>query len=81
MPKVTLTARVAHQEDGYLATMDSLDLTGRGATAKAAQDDLVETFMSWVQTYDGQGALAQVLLEAGFEQVDENTELELQFAE
>ncbi len=78
---MTLSARVVQVEDGYLAAIDNLSIIGRGATAKDTQDDLVEKFMAWVQTYDGQGTLEKMLSEAGYAGVEEDTELELQFVE
>ena len=79
MEKVTLPARTAESDDGYVATIDNLSLTGRGSTVKGAQDDLVEEFISWVQTWEGQGALATLLSKAGYAELDDDTELELQF--
>ena len=81
MERVTLPAIMVQKEDGYLATIDNLKLMGKGTTVKEAQDDLVEKFMSWVQSCEGQGSLETVLSEAGFDGVDEATELELEFAE
>ena len=81
MKKLTLPARIAQDEDAYLATVDNLELVGRGATVKDAQDDLVENFLSWLQTCDGQGSLAAALSEAGYAGVSEHTEWELQFLE
>ena len=81
MEKVTLPARVVQEENDYLATVDNLSLIGKGSTVENAQDDLVEKFMSWVQTCDGQGTLEAMLSEAGYVGVEENTELELRFVE
>ena len=81
MEKLTLTARVVEGEGGYLATIENLEVTGTGATAKDAQDDLVVKFMSWVQASEGQANLEKTLLEAGYADVEEGTELELQFVE
>ncbi len=81
MGKVTLPARVVQEEKDYLATVDNLNLIGKGPTVKDAQDDLVDKFMSWVQTCDGRGTLEATLSEAGYVGVEEDTELELQFVE
>ena len=66
MEVVTLPARVVQEENSYQATIDNLSLVGTGATVTEAQDDLVERFMSWVQTCEGQGSLEQILFEAGY---------------
>jgi hypothetical protein len=81
MPNVTLLARVVEVEDGYLATIDRLATTGKGATVEEAQDDLVDKIMSWIQSCDGQETLAEELSTAGYADVDEDTELELEFVE
>ena len=81
MKKLTLPARIAQDEDAYLATVDNLELMGRGATVKDAQDDLVGKFLSWLQACDGQGTLEADLSKAGYTGANEHTELELQFLE
>ena len=81
MEKLTLPARVIQKEDGYLATIDNLSLVGIGGTVKDAQDDLVDKFMSWVQSREGQGNLETTLSDAGYAGVEEDTELELKFVE
>ena len=81
MGKVTLPARVVQEDKDYLATVDNLNLIGKGPTAGDAQDDLVDKFMSWIQACDGRGTLEATLSEAGYVGVEEDTELELQFVE
>ena len=79
--KVTLAAAVVQSEEGYLATLDELALTGAGPTIREAQDDLVGRFVSWVQACDGQETLAEQLLGKGYPGVGDDTELELEFVE
>ncbi len=81
MKKVTLPARVVQQQDGYLATIDNLDLMGSGSTESEAQDELVDKFLNWIQTLEGQGTLETVLDSAGYQGVDGQTELVLEFTE
>ena len=81
MGKVTLPARVVQTQEGCTATIDNLELLGVGTTVNEAQDDLVEKFSSWVQACEGQETLEQYLAAAGYPGVDEETELELVFAE
>lgn len=78
---VTLPARVVQDQDEYLATIDNLDLAGRGSTESEAQDNLVDKFMAWAQTREGQGTLETALISAGYQGVDEDTELVLEFME
>ena len=79
--QVTLLARVTEKDNGFVATVEGLTLTGDGDTVEEAQDDLVAKFMSWVQACDGQESLESALSEAGYSNVDEDTELQLQFVE
>ena len=81
MEKLTLAARIAPDEDGYRATIDGLVVAGRGDTPDQAQDDLVEKMVSWIQARDGEGRLEAELAEGGFPDVEEGTELELEFVE
>ena len=81
MEKLTLQARVVHKDSAYAATIDNLSLMGKGDTVQDAQDDLVVKFETWVRTYPGQGTLEEVLAAAGYDRVDEATELELEFVE
>ena len=81
MERVTLPATIVQKEEGYLATIDKLKLVGKGTTVKEAQDDLVEKFTAWVQSCEGQGSLEKVLSEVGFDGVDQETELDLEFVE
>ena len=81
MGKLTLAGRVAQDEEGYHATIDGLVIDGRGETPEQAQDDLVEKFVAWIQARDGEGKLEAGLAEVGFTDVEEDTELELEFVE
>ena len=76
---VTIGATVVTDADGFAASVEKLDLVGKGPTREEAQDDLVEKFSSWIQSYEGKGTLETVLSEAGYDGVDEDTELELEF--
>ena len=79
--KVTLTARMHISAEDAVASLETLSLEGAGTTASEAQDDLVQKLSVWIQENDGRGELEQALLEAGFEGVDEDTEVHLEFAE
>ena len=79
MDKITLAARVAEEDGGFLATVENIPLTGSGSTVEEAQDDLIEGFLSWIQTYDARGTLENMLSDAGYAGADEDTELELEF--
>ena len=79
MQKLTVKAKVEEKENGFVATVENLTPKGKGTTSKEAQDDLVDKFVAWVQSCEGQGTLETVLSEAGYVGVSESTELELEF--
>ena len=79
MQKLTVKANVEEKENGFVATVENLTPKGKGTTSKEAQDDLVDKFVAWVQSCEGQGTLETVLSEAGYVGVSESTELELEF--
>ena len=79
MQKLTVKAKVEEKENGFVANVENLTPEGKGTTSKEAQDDLVDKFVAWVQSCEGQGTLETVLSEAGYVGVSESTELELEF--
>jgi hypothetical protein len=79
--RLVLTARVAREEAGYVASLDQLPLKGTGASVREAQDDLIQAVRAWVETHDGRADLERVLEQAGFPGVAEDTELQLEFVE
>ena len=78
---VVLTAKVDQVEDKYVARVDDLGLMGEGETLEAAQDDLIQVMRAWIESRDGTDTLSNVLAEAGYPGVDEETELQLEFVE
>jgi len=81
MDIVLLTAKVDRLEDKYGARIDDLSLAGEGETLEAAQDDLIQVMRAWIESHDGTDTLSDVLAEAGYPGVDEETELQLEFVE
>ena len=81
MEQLVLTARVAREDDGFVARLEQLSLEGVGESVRDAQDDLIQAMCSWIETQDGLDNLEQALAEAGFPGVEEDTELQLEFVE
>ncbi len=81
MDEVVLTARVVWDDGRYVAKVDQLPLEGEGDSVQQAQDSLIQVMRSWIETNDGTDTLEQVLSEAGFPGVKEDTELQLEFLE
>ena len=78
---VSLPGKVLSRDGSYEAMVDILDMAAIGTTVEEAQDALVERFISWIQVCEGQGVLEEKLADAGYEGVDEETELVLEFVE
>ena len=81
METVLLTAKVDQIDDRYVARIDDLDLEGTGESLEVAQDELIQIVRAWIESHDGTDTLGNVLAEAGYPGVDEETELQLEFAE
>ncbi len=63
----------------FLAKVDQLPLEGVGESVEEAQDQLIQTMRSWIEENDGTDTLEQLLADAGFPGVAEETELQLEF--
>jgi hypothetical protein len=81
LERLVLTATVMPDEDGYLATLDSLELRGSGDSVRRAQDELVDMVRSWIESRQSDETLEQALAEAGFPGLEEDTEIHLEFQE
>lgn len=81
MGTVVLTAKVDRDMDRYVARIEDLGLEGGGESLEAAQDELIQIMRAWIEDHDGTDTLSTVLAEAGYDGVDEKTELQLEFAE
>ena len=81
MESVMLTARVIWDSDHFLAKVDQLPLEGVGKSVEEAQDQLIQMMRSWIEENDGTDTLEQLLADAGFPGVAEETELQLEFVD
>jgi len=81
METVVLTAKVEEVEDRYVARIDNLNLEGVGDSLEVAQDELIQVVRGWIESHDGTDTLSDVLADAGYAGVDEETELQLEFTE
>ena len=81
MDSVMLTARVTWDSDRFVAKVDQLPLEGLGQSVEEAQDHLIQMMRSWIEENDGTDTLEQLLAEAGFPDVAEDTELQLEFVD
>lgn len=81
MKSVLLTARVIWEEGRYVASVETLELEVVGDSVREAQDELVAALRGWIEAQDTLGNLEETLARAGYEGVDEDTELQLEFVE
>lgn len=81
MGTVVISAKIEMFEDKYVAKIDELELEGEGATLEAAQDELIQAMRAWIESHDGTDTLSDVLADAGYPDVDEETEVQLAFGE
>ncbi len=81
MAEYIFEARVVPQEDGFLATVDTLSLQVKGDSLETAQDNLISRFRSWIEAHEEAEDLAESLAEVGIPGVKDDTELELHFVE
>ena len=81
METVLLTAQINTEDDRYVVRLDDLGLVSEGETLEAAQEELIQIVRAWIESHDGTDTLSSVLADAGYPDVDEETELQLEFAE
>jgi len=81
MDTVVLTAKIDRDEARYVARIEILGLEGEGESLEEAQDDLIQIMRAWIETHDGTDTLSDALAAAGYHDVDEETEVQLEFAE
>ena len=81
METVLLTAQINTEDDRYIVRLDDLGLVSEGETLEAAQEELIQIVRAWIESHDGTDTLSSVLADAGYPGVDEETELQLEFAE
>jgi len=81
MRTVVLRANVNQIEERYVARIDDLDLEAEGESIESAQDELIQVMRAWIESHDGTDTLGDVLADAGYPGVGEETELQLEFVE
>tara|TARA_B100001964_G_scaffold217742_1_gene258102 strand:+ start:236 stop:493 length:258 start_codon:yes stop_codon:yes gene_type:complete len=81
MRTVVLKANVNQIEERYVARIDDLDLEAEGDSIESAQDELIQVMRAWIESHDGTDTLSDVLADAGYPGVGEETELQLEFVE
>ena len=78
---LVLRGTVISQGTSFLATVDKLPLVSYGDTSEEAENRLVREFRNWAEMCEEKGILEKTLVEAGYEDVDEKTEIYLIFTD
>ena len=76
-----LTSQVVWEDEQYVARIQGLDVLGIGGSLEAAQDQLIQSLRTWIESRESGSKLEQSLAEAGYPGVGETTELQLEFVE
>ena len=80
MERLTLTASVELEDTRFIARIRGINVQGEGESADSAQEELVQAMLTWISSHDCAESMAGALVAAGFPTIDDETELELEFA-
>jgi hypothetical protein len=78
---LVLTARVEQEDARYVARVDGIDVQGEGDSPDAAREELIQAMLIWISLRDCTDSMGMALAEAGFPDIDDETELHLEFAD
>ena len=81
MERLILTARVEQEDAKFVARIDGIDIQAEGDSPEVAREELIQTMLIWISLRDCTESMAAMLAEAGFPEVDDETELQLEFAD
>ena len=81
MDRLTLTARVEQEDAKFVARVDGINVRGEAESADLAREELIQAMLSWISNRDCSESMAGALSEAGFPDIDDETEIELEFAD
>lgn len=74
---LVLRGSVISHEGVFHGSIDGLPLFSHGETLEEAESKLVRKLRSWAEEREEKGMLEKELMDAGFENVNENTEIVL----
>lgn len=81
MERLVLTAKVEQEDARYVARVDGIDVQGEGDSPEVAREELIQAMISWISLRDCSDSMGVALSEAGFPEIDDETELHLEFAD
>ena len=74
-----MTARVDDDNGRFVACVEGLDVQAEGDSADVAREELIQAMINWISAMDCADSMSTALVEAGFPEIDEETELHLDF--
>ncbi len=81
MERLKLTAMVEREDARFVARIEGIEVRGEGESPDLAREELVQAMLHWISVRDCTDSMSLALAEAGFPEIDDETELELEFAE
>ena len=81
MERLTLTARVEQEDARFVARIEGIDVRGEGESPDLAREELIQAMLSWISSQDCAESMSGALAAAGFPEIDDDTELQLEFAD
>ena len=79
MERLVLTARVEQEDATFVAWVDGIDVQVEGESADLAREELIQAMLIWISARDCTESMVVALTEAGFPEIDDETELQLEF--
>ncbi len=65
----------------FVARVEGIDVQAEGDSPDVAREELIQAMITWISARDSSDSMALALAEAGFPEVDDETELHLEFEE
>ena len=81
MERLVLTAKVEQEDARYVARVDGINVLGEGESPELAREELVQAMLNWISMKDCSESMGEALAEAGFPEIDDETELQLEFTD
>jgi len=81
LESIVIRAETSFEDGVYLSALVDLGLEATDESLIGSQEELVHIVRSWIESQDTAGTLEAVLFELGFTDVDDETEIQLEFDE
>jgi len=79
--RLILKAKIEQAEARFVARVEGIDVQAEGYSPDVAREELIQAMLSWISTKDCTDSMGDALAEAGFPAIDDETELQLEFAD